>query len=134
MVAELTERVGLEPLLSEDPQLIGALGVALFVEERCRGGGQQEAVKVHYGYSDGTGNYFITVDAGRCDGCGECVSVCPSLIFKVVQEDGAQPKVRVQESARKKLALLCPGYTSCRSTQESNCHSTCPKDAISHTW
>ncbi len=134
IVAELTERVGLAPLLSEDPQLIGALGAALFAEERCHGGGWEKAARVHYGYSDGTGNYFITIDAGRCDGCGECVPVCPSLIFEVVQEDGTQPKARVKESARKNLAFLCPGYTSCRGNLPENCHAVCRGDAIRHTW
>jgi len=33
MVKKLTEKVGLEPLLCEDPQLAGALGAALFAEE-----------------------------------------------------------------------------------------------------
>ena len=133
MVAQLREKVGLEPRLCEDPQIIGALGAALFAEERCRGIGTREDFKVHYGYSDGTGNYFITIDAGRCDGCGECVTACPAGIFEVVAEDGRPPKARVKEAARKKLALLCPGFFACRRNLELNCQGVCPKDAISHT-
>lgn len=34
MVAKLKEKVGLNPLLCEDPQLVGALGAALFAEQR----------------------------------------------------------------------------------------------------
>jgi len=134
MVAELGEKVGLEPLLCEDPQIIGALGAALFAEERHRGVGTREEFKVHYGYSDGTGNYFITIDAGRCDGCGECVPACPSGILEVVEEDSSQPKARVKEAARKKLAFLCPGFPACSRRLEMNCHRVCPGDAISHTW
>ena len=134
MVAELTKKVGLEPLLCEDPQIVGALGAALFAEERCRGLGTKEEAKVHYGYSDGTGSYFITIETSRCDGCGECVPVCPSAVFEVVKDDYGQPKAKVKEGARKILALLCPGFHSCSSTLKTNCHSVCPKDAISHTW
>ncbi len=134
MVAELTEKVGLAPLLCGDPQIVGALGAALFAEERCRGMGTADGSRVHYGYTDGTGDYFITIDAGRCDGCGECVPVCPSGIFEVVQENTGQPKARVKEAARKNLAFLCPGFPSCNGSLKVNCHSVCPKDAISHTW
>jgi len=134
MVAELRKKVGSEPLLCEDPQIIGALGAALFAEERCRGISTKDEFKIHYGYSDGTGNYFITIDTSRCDGCGECVPVCPSKVFEVVPDDSGQLKARVKEATRKKLAFLCPGFTVCRRNLELNCHSVCPKDAISHTW
>lgn len=134
MVAELEKKVGFKPLLCEDPQLVGAIGAALFAAERYQGIGTREEFKIHYGYSDGTGNYFITIDTSRCDGCGECVPVCPSEIFEVTPNDNGQPKARVKETVRKKLAFKCPGFHSCRSKLEANCHSVCPKDAISHTW
>lgn len=134
MVAKLREKVGLEPLLCEDPQIIGALGAALFAEERCDGRGTREEFKVNYGYSDGTGDYFITIDGSRCDGCGECVPACPSGIFELVGYDTGQPKAKVTEGARKKLAFLCPGFHSCSRDHEVNCHSVCLRDAISHTW
>ncbi len=134
MVAQLQERVGLEPLLCEDPQLIGALGAALFARDRCQGRAAAVAGKAQYGYSDGTGNYFITIDTGRCDGCGECVTVCPSAILEVATEDDGQLRARVKEEARKNLAMLCPGYEACLAKLERNCHRVCPGDAISHTW
>ncbi len=134
MVAKLIEKVGLEPLLCEDPQIIGALGAALFAKERCDGQDTREELKVHYGYSDGTGDYFITIDERRCDGCGECVPACPSGIFELVGHNTGHPKAKVTEEARKKLAFLCPGFPSCSRTHKVNCQSACPKDAISLTW
>jgi len=134
MVAKLREKTGLGPLLSQDPQIIGALGAALFAEERCVGEGAREELKVHYGYTDGTGDYFITIDSSRCDGCGECVPACPSGVFEVVEDDTGQPKAKVKEAARKKLAFICPGFHSCNRSHEVNCHQACQKDAISHTW
>ncbi len=134
MVAKIAEKVGLEPLLAEDPQIIGALGAALFAQERYLGKETKEEAKIQYGYNDGSGDYFITIDLGSCDGCGKCVSACPAAVFEVVHEDGRQPKARVTESARKRLSILCPGYRSCSSNHEANCLSICQHDAISLTW
>lgn len=133
MVAKLREKVCMEPLLCEDPQIVGALGAALFAEERCTKDGKQQMI-VHYGYTDGTGDYFITVDSGLCNGCGDCVEACPAGILILGREDGNQPKAELKEEARKKLALLCPGFRSCSHAREINCHSVCAKNAISHTW
>ena len=133
MVRKLTEKVGLEPLLCEDPQLAGALGAALFAKERLLGT-TTKAGKAQYGYSDGTGDYFITVDAELCDGCGKCAEACPSGLLVIENDEQGLPKVRVKEEARKKLGILCPGLDSCQQTNKINCHSACPKNAISHSW
>jgi predicted CoA-substrate-specific enzyme activase len=133
MVAKLRDKVGLEPLLCEDPQIVGALGAALFAEERCNSS-YTTGMKVHYGYTDGTGDYFITIDNGRCDGCGECVSACTAGVLTLAEDDSGQLKAAVAEEARKSLAFICPGFPSCSSANEVNCHSVCPNDAIAHTW
>jgi predicted CoA-substrate-specific enzyme activase len=134
MVAQLQEKMGLEPLLCEDPQLAGALGAALFARDRCQGKSTTVEAKVQYGYSDGTGNYFITVDTSLCDGCGKCVPACPSDIIEVAADEGGQLKARVKEEARQKLALLCPGHKECVGRLGVNCQRACTRDAISHTW
>ena len=134
MVAKIREKVGSEPMLSEDPQLAGALGAALFAADRCRGIRTKTEVKVHYGYSDGTGEYFISIDNGLCDGCGDCVPACPAGIFEMAEDDSGELKARVREDARKKLAVLCPGFGMCSATHEVNCHSACSRNAIGHTW
>ncbi len=134
MVAKIKEKVGLDPLLAEDPQIIGALGAAIFARERYLGKGRKEDKKIHYGYNDATGDYYITIDTGKCDGCKECVSVCPVGIFEVVAENGRQPKAVVKESVRKRLSILCPGYTSCSSNNQVNCRSACSSKSISLSW
>jgi predicted CoA-substrate-specific enzyme activase len=133
MVAKLREKVGMEPLLCEDPQIVGALGAALFAAERCgKNGGT--GMKIHYGYTDATGDYFITIDTGLCDGCGECVKACPEQLFTVAPDDSGQPKAQIREESRKSLALECSGFDSCRENHAVNCHSVCARDAISHSW
>ncbi len=133
MVKKLTEKVGLKPLLCEDPQLAGALGAALFAAERFSGG-SAPSMKAQYGYSDGTGEYFITIDAEACDGCGQCATACPQGIFTVARDDSGQLKAIVREGARNRLSFLCPGFQDCRQTHQINCHSACPKNAIQHSW
>jgi predicted CoA-substrate-specific enzyme activase len=133
MVRKLAEKVGLEPLLCEDPQLVGALGAALFARERYS---RRETAprKIQYGYSDGTGEYFITIDYSLCDGCGECAAQCPTGIF-IMEKDGvSQPRAVVSEGSRKKLALLCPGLAACPIGNGNNCQSICRTKAISHSW
>lgn len=132
MVAKLTEKVGMEPLLCPDPQLAGALGAALYAEERLKGvvaGG----VEIQYGYSDGTGEYFITVDTAKCDGCGLCVEACPGRVLTMISEDGRGPYAAVKESLRKKLSYVCPGIVSC-AAKGSNCRDACKHDAIKVSW
>lgn len=133
LVQKLAEKVGLEPLLAEDPQLMGALGAALLARERGRGL-SGDGARVHYGYADATGDYFITIDRSRCDGCGQCVSACPAGIFALAGRNGAEPRAIVRGEARKRLSALCPGFGSCSRSMSANCHSVCGADAISHSW
>ena len=134
MVGALREKVGLEPLLCEDPQLVGALGAALFAAERYRGSAPKEEARIGYGYSDGTGEYFITVDNGHCNGCGKCVPVCPGNVLAMALDGNGQMKAVVRESLRQSLAFACPGFESCNRAHPANCHTVCPGEAIRHSW
>jgi predicted CoA-substrate-specific enzyme activase len=134
MAAKISEKVGLQPLLAEDPQIIGALGAALFARARCLGKEAREEMKVQYGYNDAKGDYYITIDLRKCDGCGKCVPACPAAIFEVFGENGRQPKARVTEATRKRLSIMCPGYRTCIKANDNNCQSACPQDAISLSW
>jgi predicted CoA-substrate-specific enzyme activase len=133
MVRKLTEKVGLEPLMCEDPQLVGALGAALFARERYSGG-EIKTGKVQYGYSDGTGEYFITIDNNLCNGCGECAENCPAGIFVMEKDGSSPPRATVSKDNRKRLALLCPGKECCPRGEENNCQEICPLHAITHSW
>ena len=134
MVAKIKEKVGLEPKLAPDPQLIGALGAALFAAERLKGGAGAKGMKVHYGYTDASGDYFLTVDGRVCDGCGKCVPACPAAVLEMGKTDHGVPQAMVKELVRKKLAVVCPGHKLCKSQREVTCETACPKQAITHSW
>lgn len=90
-------------------------------------------MKANYGYADGSGEYFITIDTDECDGCGECVKACPKGVFEVSPDDYDNPSARVREDLSRSLSVVCPGYERCRA-RGHDCHAACPRRAISHSW
>ena len=91
-------------------------------------------VRANYGYADGTGDYFITIDTDKCDGCGECVTACPENLLELAEDDYGKVVAKVKDEVRIKLGYLCPGFNPGCSEKEINCHSVCKNEAISHTW
>ncbi len=87
-----------------------------------------------YGYADGSGEYYITIDTDRCDGCEECVKVCPQGVLEVALDDYDKAVARVKEDVIKSIHYICLGYHLRCANEENNCHTVCPQDAISHTW
>jgi len=133
MVAKISEKVGMKPLLCDDPQLVGALGAALFAGDRLNGVSAR-GMKAHYGYTDGTGDYYIVIDSDVCNGCGKCVDACPAGVLIVEKDDSGREKAKVKDSVRRKLANVCPGFVECSRQHTDNCHSVCDCNAICHTW
>ena len=88
----------------------------------------------HYGYTDASGEYYIIIDTDKCDGCEECVRVCPRGVFEVALDDYDKAVARVKEDVVKSIRYVCPGYGGKCINEENNCHKACPYDAISHTW
>ena len=110
----------------------------------------------NWGYQDGSGQYFITIDTDKCDGCGECADVCPQNAFEVGEDPADplrdEPVVYVSEEQRKKLRFTCsPCKTYLTSKDGSGVNSpspeklaqelknlacvvACEKAAITHSW
>ncbi|MGE5249732.1 MAG: ferredoxin family protein [Bacteroidota bacterium] len=57
--------------------------------------------------------FIITIDTDKCQGCGDCVDLCPQQLLTVVEEDG------------KKYAVFtgspddCIGCMSCETCKDS---------------
>ncbi|NLF88705.1 4Fe-4S dicluster domain-containing protein [Candidatus Bathyarchaeota archaeon] len=89
----------------------------------------------HYGYIDGSGEYYIVVDSDKCSGCRKCVIACPEKALELVTEfiDLEDKTVAaIAEEHRKKIRYTCTGCKP--ETQQTPCISACPSSAISIVW
>ncbi|MBI4319934.1 MAG: 4Fe-4S binding protein [Chloroflexi bacterium] len=87
---------------------------------------------VHCGYTDGTGDYYISIDTEKCDGCGLCVGACPKGLFQVEEDDYDELKAQVKRELVKSVGYLCPGHEHC--TAATPCFEVCPPRAIDISW
>jgi ferredoxin len=92
----------------------------------------------NYGYSDGSGEFYITVDTDRCDGCGDCVPACPAAVLVVQEDDNDplrdEPVAAVAVAHRKKLKDSCVRCKPDRDRPPLPCVAACPVTAVSHSW
>jgi len=93
----------------------------------------------NYGYQDGSGEFFITIDTDRCNGCGDCVSACPARLFAVVDEDPhdplrEEPVAIAVDDKRKQLKYECNPCKQPSVRTPLPCVTACQADAIGHSW
>lgn len=89
---------------------------------------------IHYGYSDGSGKYYVSIDAEKCNACKICIEKCPQNALKIdtVMIDIEDKQVAVvHEAHRKKIQYTC---ASCHQKKEIHCAQSCKKGAIAATW
>lgn len=100
--------------------------------------GFEASVIAHYGYKDGSGDFFIAIDSEACDGCGRCVPACPSAVFTVGEDPHDplrdEPVAFVVEVQRKKLKYACAPCKPDRERSALPCVEACEPRAISHSW
>lgn len=91
----------------------------------------------NFGYKDGSGDYFISIDTDKCTGCGDCIPVCPSNVFEIRENEydplAEDEMAAVTEEQRKKIKYACAGCKG-DSNKELPCIVACSYDAISHSW
>ena len=92
-------------------------------------------LKTHYGYIDGSGEYFVSIESDLCDGCGLCVQSCPQQIIELVTEfiDLEDKTVAaVKEDHRKKISYSC---SACKPDEViPPCVAVCKNKAIECIW
>ncbi len=94
----------------------------------------------NYGYKDGSGDFFITIDTDKCSGCGDCVTACPANVLALVENEydiEAETKIAVvTKEHSKKIKYSCApckpaaGY----SMKDLPCVKACKPDAVKHSW
>ncbi len=90
-------------------------------------------MKAHYGYADGSGEYYITIDTDKCDGCGSCVEACRKNILEIILDDYDESKASVKRDYAKNLSYVCLGHAVCEKNGAS-CRTACANQAIEHSW
>lgn len=91
----------------------------------------------NYGYTDGTGTYYIQIDTDVCIDCEEraCVNACPERIFEIIEDDWEDEIASIREAVRNQLKAAC---AACKSADKKRsglpCMDACPGGAIRHTW
>lgn len=93
-----------------------------------------------YGYKDGAGEWFVTIDNDACDACGTCVDVCPADNLEIVDDEfdfmGDSQVAAVKESKQKSIRYDC---SPCKSPSGDDsatglCVEDCHVDAIEFSW
>ena len=92
----------------------------------------------NYGYKDGSGEFFITIDTDKCNGCGDCVQACPYGVLEVRPDDSDplrdEPVAAVTEAERKKIKYTCAPCKPVSGERKLPCVLACEPAAISHSW
>ncbi len=90
---------------------------------------------MNFGYSDGSGDYYVTLDTDKCSGCGLCIQKCPqsALMLETIFVDLEDKAVAsVKEAERKKIKYTC---ALCKpETNSAPCVMACPSGAMQVTW
>ena len=92
----------------------------------------------NYGYKDGSGDYFITIDTDKCNGCRDCVNACPGSGLDVGPDENdplCDDEVAfVTEEERKKIKYTCAPCKPTADRQPLPCMTACKSGVISHSW
>jgi ferredoxin len=94
----------------------------------------------NYGYKDGSGEFFITINTDKCSGCGDCTAVCPAGVLEMVDNgfdiEAETPIPAVKKEHSKKIKYSCgpckpaSGYAA----SDLPCVKACGPGAIEHSW
>jgi Fe-S-cluster-containing hydrogenase component 2 len=87
----------------------------------------------YYGYTDGSGEYYVVIDSDKCTGCEKCVKQCPKTALQMEMtfidlED--KPLAVVKKEYCNKIKYIC---TECKPEKNPPlCVLSCPTKAIKY--
>ena len=93
-------------------------------------------MRANYGYKDGSGDFFITVDTDPCAECGDhpCVDACPAGLFEIIEDDYGDTVCAVKEEHRRQIKYSCAPCKPAGGRTSLPCTDACPADALVHSW
>jgi Fe-S-cluster-containing hydrogenase component 2 len=93
-------------------------------------------MKANYGYTDGSGEFYITIDTDLCVRCTEhwCVDACPVGSFEIIVDDYDDEVAAIKETHRKKIKYDCAPCKPVSGRPPLPCVQACTLCAITHSW
>jgi len=93
-------------------------------------------MRANYGYKDGAGDFFITIDTDNCIECPDhpCVEACPEHVLEIIEDDYEDMVCAVVRDHRKKIKYSCAPCKPDTNRPPLACVEACPYLAIEHSW
>lgn len=91
----------------------------------------------NYGYKDGSGEYYISIDTDKCIQCPvdrACTRACPKSMFEIMTDDYDDVVAAIKQVNRKTLAYDCTVCKPASGYTTLPCTSACTPGAIKHSW
>jgi Fe-S-cluster-containing hydrogenase component 2 len=91
----------------------------------------------NYGYKDGSGEYYISIDTAHCIACPvgrACLTACPKVMFENMTDDYDDEVVWIKPEFRRSLAYGCADCKPSGGYTKLPCTSACTPGAIKHSW
>ncbi len=85
----------------------------------------------NYGYTDGSGEYYVVLDTDKCTGCGQCVTSCPAHVLEDYVDDYDQKIVKVADAHSHTLKYDCGPCIPVAAPRNARCEKICAPAAIS---
>ncbi len=90
----------------------------------------------NYGYMDGSGEFYITIDTDKCIDCEDhsCIAACPKDMFDVEPDDYDEDAAFIKNDLRQQIKYLCAECKPVSDRPPLPCVTACKDGAISHSW
>ncbi len=90
----------------------------------------------NFGYKDGSGDFFITVDTDACVRCTDhpCLVACPAGVLEIIVDDYDDRVCAVKDGHRKQIKYSCAPCKPATGRPVLPCVAACPAGALAHSW